>query len=119
MTGKANYSKLPPLRDVAEMLRDGVLFDEVCTMYDTSAHTLTSRLNNAGYGNSGHPLRVEARTTGVLQQGEGPAIYTGGVGGGDYLGLPLEVVPHTRRRKQFLGLDWSTSPATGPLWKYV
>lgn len=119
MVEKANYSKLPPLRDVAESLRDGLPFDDICRMYDTTPHTLTSRLNNAGYGITGYALRVEARTSGVLDQADYPSYVAGGVGGGDYLGLPLEVVPHTRRRKQFLGLDWSTSPASGPLWRWV
>lgn len=118
MSDHANYSKLPPLRDIAETLRESKLaFEDVALMYGVPPTTLSSRLYNAGYGQSGHPLRVEARTSGVLEQ-VGPVFVTGGIGGGDYQGLPLRVVPHTRRRKIFIGLDWSTSPATGPIWRW-
>jgi hypothetical protein len=108
------------MRDIAEDLREGADFEGLCTTYDISGHTLTQRLNHAGYGISGQPLRVEARpsATSPLIVAEGNYVC-GGVGGGDYQGLPIDPVPHIRRRKQFLGLDWSTSPATGPLWEWV
>jgi hypothetical protein len=116
---KGNYSKLPPLRDVAEDLRDGADFDDICTMYEIAASTLSTRLRNAGYGVSGKPLRAEAARE-QLAGGRGEGNYiSGGVGGGDYEGLPITTVPHTRRRREFLGLDWSVRPATGPQWRYV
>lgn len=119
MSDQGNPSKLPPLRDVAESLRDGLPFEDICTMYGVVPHTLTNRLYNAGYGQSGHPLRVEARKYGSLDSDQYPVYVAGGVGGGDYLGLPYEKVPYTRKHKEFLGLDWSTSPASGPIWRWV
>lgn len=119
MKGQGSQSQLPPMRDVAEKLREGYDFDDLCTIYDVSGHTLTSRLNIAGYGITGHPLRTEARRTPLSASvGEGNYV-SGGVGGGDYEGLPTETVPHARRRRRYLGLDWSTSPASGPLWEHV
>lgn len=112
-------SGLPPIRDIAEQLRDGYNFDDLCDAYDVKPSTLQSRLSIAGYGISGHTLRSESlqgRT--VLTNPEGSYV-AGGVWGGDYQGLPLEAVPHARRKKIFLGLDWSTSPATGPLWGWA
>lgn len=117
MAGKGNYSNLPPIRDLAETLRDGLPFDELAKMYDVSPSTLIQRLNVAGYGQTGYSLQVEARKSNPLGESQGSCI-TGG-GGGDYKVLPTYVVPHARRRKQFIGLDWTTSPASGPIWRWV
>jgi hypothetical protein len=122
MSGAAgNPSNLPSVRDVAEWLRSGELeFNDVCAEYGVSASTLASRLSAAGYDLTGHPRRiVNSGAPEPLTQGDAPVYIAGGVGGGDYLGLPLSPVPHIRRRREFIGLDWSTSPATGPLWRYV
>lgn len=106
-------SVLPPIREVAEGLRDGDRFATVCRWYDVSEETLTNRLSYAGYGVDGEALNKGSRP--VAAGAEGNCVT--GNGGGDYKGLPIEPVLHSRRvRRVFIGLDWSTSPASGPRW---
>jgi len=109
---------LPPIRDVAEDLREGADYEAICAKYQVSGRTLANRLSYAGYGPDGRPTRVQAQANPLDPRVYG-AYVDGGVGGGDYQGLPTETVPHTRKRREFLGLDWSTAPATGPLWRWV
>jgi hypothetical protein len=111
----ARRSELPPIRDIAEDLRDGADYTELCTRYNVAAGTLANRLAYAGYAVTGHPSRSEVRPS-LAGGGEGNCIT--GNGGGDYTGLPTEAVLHasSRRRRVFVGLDWSTSPASGPMW---
>lgn len=113
----AKKGTLPRIREIAEDLQDGADFAELCERYDVSGRLLTGRLSYAGYGTDGRPLTVEKRTEPLDAAAYGEYV-DGGVGGGDQEGLPLEPVPHTRRaRRRFLGLDWSTSPASGPRWE--
>lgn len=115
MTG---YLILPPMREVAQRLRDGDEFQDLCSEYAVSARTLSSRLSYAGYGISGMPLGKEDRQP--LDQRVYPTYVCGGPGGGDYLGLPISGITYNPPpRKRFLGLDWSTSPASGPRWEYI
>lgn len=113
----ARKSELPPIRNIAEDLREGADFDALCRQYDVTTGTLTNRLSYAGYGTDGHPKHAEAARHPLVAGVEGNAMT--GIGGGDYTGLPLEAVLHTGRRRVFTGLDWSTSPASGPTWREV
>ena len=62
------------------------------------------------------PLDSEAPLQSLGSVAEGNCV-TGG-GGGEYQGLPTDpVLTRSRPRRVFLGLDWSTSPASGPLWR--
>jgi hypothetical protein len=116
MSGRGE-SVLPPIHEVAEDLRDGADFDKLCDRYDVSEGTLRNRLSYAGYRIDGQPLHSNAAPR-VPLIAEGNYI-SGGTGGGDYRGLPEAAVLHNRHRREFLGLDWSTSPARGPLWREV
>lgn len=108
---------LPRMRLVAERLRNGDDFGDLCEEYVVSARMLSSRLSHAGYGLTGQPLLKEDRQ--LLDSRAYPEYVAGGVGGGDYLGLPVNgVLYHPRRKKRFFGLDWSASPASGPRWEY-
>lgn len=108
-------SVLPPIREVAEGLQNGDVFATVCQWYDISEKTLTNRLSYAGYGVDGEPLHKAGPRPSVLASAEGNCVT--GNGGGDYKGLPIEPVLHSRRvRRVFIGLDWTTSPASGPRW---
>lgn len=120
MTGyKFVRGELPPIRDVAAALHDGATIDDLCTIYGVEPKTLANRLSYAGYGTDGHPIRVQVQRDPLRRGGEGSYV-SGGVGGGDYDGLPVVAVLHTRReRRVFVGLDWSTSPASGPRWVWV
>lgn len=109
-------TELPPIREIAEALRNGYDFNELCAQYGGPPGWLASRLSYAGYSVDGQPRKTEA-PQGVLAGAEGNCIT--GNGGGDYLGLPIDPVLHRRNRREFVGLDWSTSPATGPQWRYV
>lgn len=114
----SDYLVLPPIREVAQRLRDGDEFHDLCTEYAVTARTLSSRLSYAGYGITGKPLGKEDRRP--LDQAAYPVYVTGGPGGGDYTGLPVNGVAYARSpKRRFLGLDWSTSPASGPRWEYV
>lgn len=109
-------SMLPPIREIAEGLRNGDELATVCQWYDIAEKTLTNRLSYAGYGSDGHPSDRAAVRRPVAAGAEGNCVT--GNGGGDYKGLPIVPVLHNRRavRKVFVGLDWTTSPASGPLW---
>ena len=118
MSGRPpSRDQLPPIREVAEDLRDGADFDDLCDRYDVSAGTLRNRLSYAGYRVDGQPQHSDGGPRAPLIA-EGNYV-SGGVGGGDYRGLPTEPVPHTRHRREFLGLDWAASRAVGPLWRDV
>lgn len=110
-------SELPPIRDIARDLRDGATLDTLCHRYNVEPRTLANRLAYAGYGTDGHPKHAEARPGESLAGAVGNCVT--GNGGGDYTGLPLTPILHTRRRREFLGLDWSTSPVSGPTWREV
>lgn len=110
---------LPPIREIAEALRNGYDLDGLCEQCGVEPGTLANRLSYAGYATSGHPLRKTGPRQPLTAGGSGSYI-TGNAGGGDYLGLPIDPVLHRRLvRRVFTGLDWSTSPASGPTWRYV
>jgi hypothetical protein len=115
MSGRGE-SVLPPIREVAENLRDGADFDDLCERYVVSASTLRNRLSYAGYGADGQPQHSDGPRAPLIAEGN---YVSGGTGGGDYRGLPTEPVLHNRHRREFLGLDWSASRASGPLWREV
>lgn len=118
MSSRGNKSELPPIRQIAEELRGGADFEQFCEYYGVTESTLRSRLSYAGYGGDGHPRRLETPWEPLDKNAYGNYI-SGGVGGGDYRGLPQQPVLHTRKRREFVGLDWSASPATGPHWRWV
>lgn len=109
-------SLLPPIREIAAGLRNGDEFATVCQWYDINKEALSNRLSYAGYSNDGEPLHPVGDRRPIMAGAEGNC--TTGNGGGDYKGLPIEPVLHNRRavRRIFIGLDWTTSPASGPLW---
>lgn len=107
--------ELPPIREIAERLRNGEDFERFCEWYDVTPSMMANRLHYAGYSISGGPLHDRQGWVGPLTTAVGNCIT--GNGGGDYKGLPIEPVLHSRRvRRVFVGLDWSTSPASGPRW---
>ena len=108
-------SLLPPIREIAAGLRGGDEFGVVCQWYDITKEALINRLSYAGYADDGEPLHKPGDRRPFMGGAEGNC--TTGNGGGDYKGLPIEPVLHSRRvRRVFIGLDWTTSPASGPLW---
>lgn len=112
MTRNDGPVSLPPTREIAEDLRDGEDLDTLAKRYRTSRRMLLDRLRLAGYAPTGRSLQAEARLTARLEGSvEGSCIT--GVGGGDWTDLPLEPPRRDRApRRRFVGLDWSTSPAT-------
>jgi WhiB family redox-sensing transcriptional regulator len=51
-----NRSKLPTNGEMAAMLRDGRAVADLAAQYGIHPQTITTRLNNAGWGQDGHPL---------------------------------------------------------------
>jgi hypothetical protein len=106
---------LPPLREIAEDLQDGVPIEDLCTRYAVQKLALVNHLRAAGYKADGSvvgrsPLNRVVRP--LVQSAGGTSNHVGG--GDNHDGLPYTAVRYRTPKPKPTGLDWSRYTAPQP-----
>ena len=98
MSRKGKPTSLPPMADVARMIREGVAHvDDLAQRHGVTRHTLAGRLRDAGYvPATGEPIPRETRGGLKRDSDTGPMHHIGARAG---VALPVGTVTHATRER--------------------